>query len=319
MVKCVKIPIKDAQKVKKCLLQNNHINHKYRANKEGEHIYFPVQEQFSCTCKYEVLDKEMPASIKEEISAKPFREVLAEILTKEELEEAKTAYDHMGGIAIIEVPDTLEHKEKEIAETLLQSNPHIETVLKKDGNHEGVFRSQKMKYLAGKENYEKLKEQFSEYIIIPCSAEAELALREAGKKELINYVPGDVNFSITEQGKEQLNEKQQQALEFVKQTILNTYTTGTGIQEVLNKVVFDILEMKAIHPGGVAKLEDQHGNCLPDCFLMKNDATALDFAYRLHSDFGDNFVKAIDVKSKLPVGRDHVLKHLDIIEIMSSK
>jgi ribosome-binding ATPase YchF (GTP1/OBG family) len=88
------------------------------------------------------------------------------------------------------------------------------------------------------------------------------------------------------------------------------------VQNVLNGVVFDILGMKAIHPGGVGKLEDSDGNCLPDCFLMKGDASALDFAFKLHTSFGKHFIKAVDVRSKLPVGKDHVLKNLDIIEIM---
>lgn len=171
----------------------------------------------------------------------------------------------------------------------------------------------------GLENYNKLREEFPQYTIIPTSAEAELALREAGKKELINYIPGEKDFTITEKGTTTLSPQQQQALDFIKKTILQTYTEGTGIQSTLNAVVFGILKMKAIHPGGVGKLEDSNGNVLPDCFLMKQDATALDFAYRLHSDFGDNFVKAINVRSKLPVGKDHKLEHLDIIEIMSSK
>jgi len=44
---------------------------------------------------------------------------------------------------------------------------------------------------------------------------------------------------------------------------------------------------------------------LPDCFLLPPGSTALDFAYHLHSDIGDKFVKAIDVRTKTPVGKDH--------------
>jgi hypothetical protein len=79
------------------------------------------------------------------------------------------------------------------------------------------------------------------------------------------------------------------------------------------------LDYIAIHPGGVNKLEDKDGNVLPDCFLMKKGSTALDFAYKLHTDFGKNFIKCVDVRSKMTHGKDHVLKHLDIIEIMSNK
>ncbi|HLD41449.1 MAG TPA: TGS domain-containing protein [archaeon] len=52
---------------------------------------------------------------------------------------------------------------------------------------------------------------------------------------------------------------------------------------------------------------------------MTEKATAIDFAFKLHTDFGENFIKAIDVKTKLPVGREHVLKHRDVVEIMSRK
>lgn len=171
----------------------------------------------------------------------------------------------------------------------------------------------------GFKNYNKLREEFPQYTIIPTSAEAELALREAGKKELITYIPGEKDFTITKKGEKELSKQQKQALEFINKNILQVYTKGTGIQSILNIVVFKILKQKAIHPGGVGKLEDSDGNTLPDCFLMKEDATALDFAFQLHTDFGKNFIKAIDVRTKLPIGKDHVLKHLDIIEIMATK
>jgi ribosome-binding ATPase YchF (GTP1/OBG family) len=182
-----------------------------------------------------------------------------------------------------------------------------------------IIAANKCDHPIGRKNYERLREQFPHYTIIPTSAEAELALREANKKELINYIPGEQDFNITTKGETQLSEQQQSALTFIKKNILQQYTEGTGIQTILNNVVFGVLKYKAIHPGGVGKLEDSDGNVLPDCFLMKKDATALDFAYRLHTDFGKHFIKAIDVRTKLPVGKDHILKHLDIVEIMSSK
>jgi ribosome-binding ATPase YchF (GTP1/OBG family) len=168
------------------------------------------------------------------------------------------------------------------------------------------------------ENFERLKKEFPEYEIIATSSEAELALKEADKKGLIKYIPGDNKFEILDSGKNILTENQLKALSFIREKILSR-EGGTGIQKTLNETVFGLLKMKAIHPGGVGKLEDSDGNTLPDCFLMEGTATALDFAYKLHTDFGKNFVKAIDVRSRLPVGKDHVLKHLDIIEIMSSK
>ncbi|MBW3020291.1 TGS domain-containing protein, partial [Candidatus Woesearchaeota archaeon] len=83
--------------------------------------------------------------------------------------------------------------------------------------------------------------------------------------------------------------------------------------------VFGLLKYIAIHPGGASKLEDRDGNVLPDCFLMPPGTTALDFAYRLHTDFGKNFIRAIDVKTKKTVGKEHPLQNTDILEIVSGK
>jgi hypothetical protein len=159
-----------------------------------------------------------------------------------------------------------------------------------------------------------LQEEFLDYTIIPCSAESELALKEAAKNNLIDYIPGENHFEI----KGNLNEKQKSALELIKNNVLSKFNS-TGVQKILDTIVFDILKYIAVHPGGVSKLEDSKGNVLPDCFLLPQGSTALDFAYRLHTDFGKNFIRAIDVKTKRTIGKDHQLKNLDVIEIISGK
>ncbi|MFH1400936.1 MAG: TGS domain-containing protein, partial [Nanoarchaeota archaeon] len=75
----------------------------------------------------------------------------------------------------------------------------------------------------------------------------------------------------------------------------------------------------AIFPGGIGKLADKDGNVLPDCFLLPRGSTALDFAYRIHTDLGKGFIRAIDVKTKRTVGKEHKLAHLDVVEIISNK
>ena len=163
-------------------------------------------------------------------------------------------------------------------------------------------------------NLDKIKEEFKDYKIIPCSAESELALREAAKNKLIDYVPGNSDFKIMDKNK--LSEKQLKALDFIKKNILKKFGS-TGLQEILNCSVFDLLKYIAIFPGGVNKLADSDGNILPDCFLMPSGITALDFAYKLHTDIGDNFIKAIDVKIKRAVGKEYKLKNRDVIEILT--
>ncbi|MBN1644518.1 class I SAM-dependent methyltransferase family protein [Candidatus Woesearchaeota archaeon] len=77
------------------------------------------------------------------------KQALKKKLSKKELELVRSSFDIVGSIGIIEVDDKLKKKEKIIAETLLKLNPHIKTVLKKSGIHYGVYRRQKMIFLAG--------------------------------------------------------------------------------------------------------------------------------------------------------------------------
>ena len=179
-----------------------------------------------------------------------------------------------------------------------------------------IIACNKIDVPGAEKNFEKLKKEFKDDILIPCSAESELALREAAKRDLIDYIPGENEFKI--KNEEKINEKQKKALEFIEQNVLKKHHT-TGVQEVLDKAVFDLLKYITVFPGGVNKLQDQHGNILPDCFLMPQNSTALDFAFKLHTDIGNNFIKAIDVRSKKPVGKDHLLKNRDVIEIATSK
>tara|TARA_Y100000310_G_C20690641_1_gene821968 strand:- start:1165 stop:2361 length:1197 start_codon:yes stop_codon:yes gene_type:complete len=166
-----------------------------------------------------------------------------------------------------------------------------------------------------KKNIENLRKKFKEYIIIPCSSDSELALREAAKKEIIKYIPGENNFEMDEK---KLTGKQKEALGFVKTNVLGVYE-NTGVQQVLNSAVFELLDYIHVFPGGMNNLEDKDGNVLIDCFLMNSGSTALDFAFKIHTDIGKNFIKAMDVKKRVPIGKEHILKDGDVIEILTSK
>ena len=177
-----------------------------------------------------------------------------------------------------------------------------------------IIAANKADIAVAKNNLKRLQERFPERMIIPCSAESELALKGAAKKDLIRYVPGNGNFSYTAS----VSDVQKNALDFIDKNILQQYGS-TGVQKVLDSVVLDVLKYIAIFPGGVNKLEDKDGNVLPDCFLMKDGSTALDFAFRLHTDIGNAFIRAIDVRTKRTVGKEHLLKHRDVVEIIVRK
>jgi len=166
------------------------------------------------------------------------------------------------------------------------------------------------------ENYERLKKEFPDRIFVPCSAESELALKEAVKHGLIKYIPGEAKFElINEAG---LNERQKKGLDFIQANVLDKYRT-TGVQQVLNKAVFELLNRIAVYPVANSKLTDKDGNILPDCFLVAKGINAHEFAFKVHTDIGNNFVKAINLKTKQPVAKEAPLHDNDVIEIMTSK
>ncbi|MFA4886660.1 MAG: redox-regulated ATPase YchF [Candidatus Nanoarchaeia archaeon] len=177
-----------------------------------------------------------------------------------------------------------------------------------------LIAANKIDVPGSEENFKRLKENYPSYVIVPCSAIAELELRQKAKDGIIDYVAGEDHFEL----KGTLNEKETKILDYVSKEILATYKT-TGVQDVLNTAVFDFLKYIAIFPGGVNNLVDSQGRTLPDCFLMKNGVTAYDFAAKIHTDLAKGFVRAIDVKKRLTVGKEHVLKHRDVIEIISTK
>ncbi len=174
-----------------------------------------------------------------------------------------------------------------------------------------IIAANKADKTGSSENLELLRKTFPDYMIAPCSADSELALRQASKAGLIEYIPGDRDFKL----KKELNEKQKQALEEIRKNVLQKYDSGTGVQQIMNKAVFELLKYIAIFPAGAHKLADSKGNILPDCFLLPEGSTALDFAFSLHTDIGNNFVKAIDARTGKALGKDHVLKNRDALEI----
>ena len=167
-----------------------------------------------------------------------------------------------------------------------------------------------------KTKLEKLQKEFPNYKIIPVIAEYEFNLKKAAEAKLISYIPGEDNFKIIDE-QNKLTENQKNGLKLIGENIKKM--GGTGVQETLNYAVFELLKMKPIYPGSEKSIMGKTNFVIPDCFLMEQNATALDFAYRLHTDFGKNFIKAIDVKAKMMVGKDYVLKFGDVVEIVSGK
>ena len=144
---CIKVPIKEAEKVKKELVKKDLFDKKHYIKKDKGFVYFPVKKRFSSKHKlvHKILRKK---KVKTDIKT-----ALTKKLNKEDLETLRTSMDVIGNIAILEIPKELDKKKKIIAQEFLKNNKNIKTVLKK-GKHQGVFRIQKLEFLAGEKTKE---------------------------------------------------------------------------------------------------------------------------------------------------------------------
>ena len=183
-----------------------------------------------------------------------------------------------------------------------------------------VKRSKKMIIVANKadiapeENVKRLKEVKEDELVIPCSAAAELALRTAAKNDFINYLPGDTDFEIAHE----VTEKQRKGLDGIKK-LIHAYG-GTGVQEIINHVVFDLLENIVVYPvEDEHKLTDSTGRVLPDAHILKIGSTPRDLAFSVHSDLGEGFLYAVDARTKLRLSEKHALKDRDITKVVSTR
>lgn len=252
---------------------------------------------------------------------------------KTELEGAKIARllsEQLAGVGVTE-----EEVKTAILESLVSDKPNMKSWNEddmKDLASQLIKKSKKMIIAANKadiapeENVRKLREfggkgeggsesKEEEAVVIPCSAEAELALRTAAKHEFIKYLPGDTDFEISHAA--ELTEKQRRGLERLRKLVQDNSGTGTGVQAIINRVVFDLLDYVVAYP-----VEDEHkysdasGRILPDAFLLKSGSTARDLAFSIHSDIGKGFLYAIDARTKRRLGEKYALRSNDIIRVV---
>ncbi len=148
----IKVPLRKAEKLKKYLLDNGLFDKEYEIVKDKNFIYFPINEKKDLNKKFPFVkftEKKLKKTNKITIT-----DLLKYKLTKKELILVPSAFDTIGDIIILEIKQGLIKKEKIVAEALLKINKNIKTIVKKIGIHGGVFRTQKLKVLAGERKKE---------------------------------------------------------------------------------------------------------------------------------------------------------------------
>ena len=160
-------------------------------------------------------------------------------------------------------------------------------------------------------NVERLREVADR--VVPCTAEGELALRQAVEAGVVDYDPGDEDFEITGD----LSDAQAEGLERIRG--VTAECGGTGVQGALNEAVYDLLDRITVYPvQNETRWTDGQGNVLPDAFLLARNATPKDLAFAVHSDIGEGYLHAVDARENRRIGEDHELEEGDVVKIVST-
>ncbi len=153
----IEIEKRSAEKVHRFLISEKLLEFRLKAlhSAKGEKIIFPVKE--TPRGKFAELKKIAASAklVKKKFSAHEFgpeswAEAVGRKLSASEKKFMPSSFDSLGDVAIIEIPKELKGKEKVLAEALLRVHKSFESVYMKTGAHEGVFRQEPVKLLAGK-------------------------------------------------------------------------------------------------------------------------------------------------------------------------
>ncbi len=237
------------------------------------------------------------------------------------LGKVEALYTVLSGIKV-----TMEHIEKALHLTGLYDIPFKDWTIEETKQFSYVIRdvskptvvvANKIDLEGAEENYLRLSNTLKDVVVIPASADSELALRRAQQKGLVEYIPGAEEFKVVKP--DALTEKQRRALEYMERFVFSKIMR-TGVQFALNTLVFKVMGYKFVYPvEDIERLSDKRGRVLPDVFLLPRHATLMDLAEAIHSDFPKYLLYGVDVRTGIKLPRDYVLHDRDVVHLVLAR
>lgn len=162
----------------------------------------------------------------------------------------------------------------------------------------------------------RLRESVAPIPVQPAASDAELTLRRAARAGLVEYSPGDPGFSVRDPAR--LNAAQTKALEDLRRIV--SAWGGTGVQAALESMTFERLGLIVVYPvEDETHWTDGRGRVLPDALLVPAGTPARAVAYRVHTDLGEHFIRAIDGRTHRALAADHPLSPNAVVRIVAKK
>ena len=186
------------------------------------------------------------------------KEALSDLFTKEEISFLSSAFDVIGDIAIIKIPEELENRESDIADQILLRMKNVRTVLKQASNVDGEFRTRGVKFIAGERKFETVYKESgclfkvnvaTVYFSPRLSTERErIASLVLDGEHIFNMFAGLGTFSIIAAKKKKCTvesvDKNPEAISYANESLnLNKKLKGT-----VNPILADAQEFARNHP-----------------------------------------------------------------------
>jgi ribosome-binding ATPase YchF (GTP1/OBG family) len=166
------------------------------------------------------------------------------------------------------------------------------------------------------ETFAGLRDAIAPVPAVATCAEAELTLRRAARAQLIHYRPGDATFTEADPGR--LSQAQRRALDEIRAILVRW--GSTGVQPALERMVFDRLGQMVVFPvEDEQRWTDSTGRLLPDALIVPAHTPARALAYRVHTDLGEHFIRAIDGRTHRALAADHPLEPGAVVRIVARK
>lgn len=143
----IKVKKKDAEKIRKILINKKILNEEYKLNKGKEFIFFPLKSfNKEDLLSYQVIQRNFE---KKKIIPNSYKDQLC--LHDDLKKLLPSSYDIIGSIALIKLPDQLLAFKEDIGKKIIEIHKNIQTVcLSKPVS--GEFRTRNLEIIAGKES-----------------------------------------------------------------------------------------------------------------------------------------------------------------------
>jgi tRNA (guanine37-N1)-methyltransferase len=150
----LKVPANEGERIRKVLLEDNFLDTDYKIISQNSSLYLPLRQILENGQIIEIV-----GSVDFDIGEREFEgipqdprtlaEALKEHLSSSELILVPRAYDLIGDIAVLEIPEELSKHSNLIGKVFHEVHKNFSTVLAKRGSISGTTRTREYQYLSG--------------------------------------------------------------------------------------------------------------------------------------------------------------------------